>query len=182
MADGNGWDSLHEGGVTTYLEFLDDNKFQWTSSLSAGEDSASKHYPNSEGIAFHNNTLYFVSKTIKTIFMLNMKDMTYTSERTGSNFQGQGSFNAQPDQIIKTVHDNRKYVYFTEESGNAPGAHARDVDGMYYTLFRAIPGGKLKDDETVGIAFSPDRRRFYCGYQEEGVLFEITREDGQMFN
>jgi hypothetical protein len=184
VADGNGWDSLHEGGVTTYLEFLDGNNFQWTSSLSAGEKSASKHYPNSEGIAYHNSTLYFVSKTIKTIFMLDLTDMTYTSERTGSNFHGQGSFNAQPDQIIKSVHDHddRKYIYFTEEGNTAPGAHARDGEGTYYTLFRAIPGGRFSGDETVGIAFSPDRKRFYCGYQEEGVLFEITREDGQMFN
>ncbi|KAK1732522.1 DUF839 domain-containing protein [Skeletonema marinoi] len=184
VADGNEWDSLHEGGVTTYLEFLDGNKFQWTSSLSAGEKSASKHYPNSEGIAYHNSTLYFVSKTIKTIFMLDLTEMTYTSERTGSNFQGQGSFNAQPDQIIKSVHDHddRKYIYFTEEGNTAPGAHARDGEGTYYTLFRAIPGGRFSGDETVGIAFSPDRKRFYCGYQEEGVLFEITREDGQMFN
>ena len=138
--------------------------------------------PQFRGDCFSQLHLYFVSKTIKTIFMLNLIDMTYTSEKTGSNFHGQGSFNAQPDQIIKSVHDDRKFVYFTEEGGKSPGAHARDTDGKYYTLFRGIPGGKYSDDETVGIAFSPDRTKFYCGYQDEGVLFEITREDGQMFN
>ena len=104
--------------------------------------------------------------------MLNLNDMTYTSERTGSSFQGQGAFNAQPDQIIKMT-DDRKFVYFTEDGGSSPGAHARDSDGKYYTLFRAIPGGIYAGDETVGIAFSPDRKRFYCGYQEKGVLLEV---------
>ena len=181
IADGNGWNSLHEGGQKSYLEFLPGNRFRWTSSWSAGQDSAARYYPNSEGIAFHNSTLYFVSKTMHTIFMLNMNSMTYTSERTGSNWRGQGNFNAQPDQIIKMT-DDRKFVYFTEDGGSSPGAHARDSDGKYYTLFRVIPGGRYSGDETVGIAFSPDRKRFYCGYQENGVLLEVTREDGQMFN
>ena len=180
VADGNGWDALHVGGRTTYLEFLGGNKFRWTSSLSAGMNSASTHYPNTEGIAYHNSTLYFVSKVLKRMFILNLDDMTYTFENTGSKFDGQGSFNAQPDQI--KFHDKRKFIYFTEDGGSGPGVHARDSEGKYYTLFRGIPGGQYSGDETVGIAFSPDRLRFYAGYQDEGVLFEITREDGQMFN
>ena len=53
---------------------------------------------------------------------------------------------------------------------------------LFFIVFRGIPGGQYSGDETVGIAFSPDRLRFYAGYQDEGVLFEITREDGQVFN
>jgi hypothetical protein len=84
VADGYGWDALHVGGRTTYLEFLGGNKFRWTSSLSAGMNSASTHYPNTEGIAYHNSTLYFVSKVLKRMFILKLDDMTYTFENTGS--------------------------------------------------------------------------------------------------
>ena len=84
-ADGNGWNALHVGGQTTYLQFLDGGRFQWTSSLSAGQDSASSYYPNTEGITYHNNTLYFVSKVLMRLFILDLKGMTYTSEQTGSS-------------------------------------------------------------------------------------------------
>ena len=126
-------------------------------------NSASTHYPNTEGIAYHNSTLYFVSKVLKRMFNLNLDDMTHTFENTGSKFDGQGSFIAQPDQI--KFHDKRKFIYFTEDGGSGTDVHARDSEGKYYTLFRGIPGGQYSGD-----------------YLDEGVLFEITREDGQMLN
>jgi hypothetical protein len=181
-ADGNGWDALHVGGRTTYLQFLDGKRFQWTTSLSAGENSAANYYPNAEGIVYHNSTLYFVAKETRTLFILDLNDMTYTSERTGSSWVGQGSFNSQPDQIIESDLDIRKYIYFTEDGGNAPGVHVRDREGKYYTMVRAVPGGKYSGDETVGIAFSPDRKKFYFGFQDAGVLMEVTRDDGHTFN
>jgi len=181
-ADGNGWDALHVGGQTTYLQFLDGNRFQWTTSLSAGRNSAANYYPNSEGIAYHNSTLYFVSKVTKRLYILNLTDKTYTSERTGSSWVGQGAFNSQPDQIIGNDMDKRKFIYFTEDGGKGPGVHVRDRQGRYYTMVRGVPGGRYSGDETVGIAFSPDRKKFYFGFQDAGVLMEVTRDDGQVFN
>ncbi|KAK1739780.1 DUF839 domain-containing protein [Skeletonema marinoi] len=181
-ADGYGWDALHVGGRTTYLEFLDGNRFQWTTSLSAGENSAASYYPNAEGIIYHNSTLYFVAKVTRTLFILDLNDMTYTSERTGSSWVGQGSFNSQPDQIIESDLDERKYIYFTEDGGSAPGVHVRDREGKYYTMVRGVPGGRYSGDETAGIAFSPDRKKFYFGFQDAGVLMEVTRYDGHVFN
>lgn len=182
QADGNGWDSLHVGGRTTYLQFLDGNRFQWTTSLSAGMNSAATYYPNAEGIIYHNSTIYFVAKVTKRLFILDLNTMTYTSERTGSSLVGQGSFNSQPDQIIESDLDQRKFIYFTEDGGNAPGVYVRDKEGKYYTMVRGIPGGKYSGDETVGLAFNPDRTKFYFGFQEAGVLMEVTRVDGQPFN
>ncbi|KAL7495642.1 hypothetical protein ACHAWT_005693 [Skeletonema menzelii] len=181
-ADGNGWDALHVGGQTTYLQFLDGNRFQWTTSLSAGRNSAARYYPNLEGIAYHNSTLYFVSKVTKRLYILNLTDKTYTSERTGSSWVGQGAFNSQPDQIIGNDMDKRKFIYFTEDGGKGPGVHVRDRQGRYYTMVRGVPGGRYSGDETVGIAFSPDRKKFYFGFQDAGVLIEVTRNDGQVFN
>jgi len=181
-AGGNGWDALHVGGRTTYLQFLSGNRFRWTTNLSAGENSAANYYPNAEGIVCHNSTLYFVAKSTRTLFILDLNDMTYTSERTGSNHVGLGSFNSQPDQIIESDLDKRKYIYFTEDGGDSPGVHVRDREGKYYTMVRNIPGGKYRGDETVGIAFSPDRKKFYFGYQDAGLLMEVTRDDGLAFN
>eukprot|EP00984_Skeletonema_dohrnii_P009091 scaffold3431_cov157-Skeletonema_dohrnii-CCMP3373.AAC.2 len=181
-ADGNGWDALHVGGQTTYLQFLSGNRFHWTSNIEDGKSSAWNHYPNAEGIIYHNSTIYFVAKVTRTLFILDLNDMTYTSERTGSSWVGQGAFNSQPDQIIESDLDKRKYIYFTEDGGNAPGVHVRDREGNYYTMVRGVPGGRYSGDETVGIAFSPDRRKFYFGFQDAGVLMEVTRDDGHAFN
>ena len=132
--------------------------------------------------SYHNSTLYFVAKITRTLFILDLNDMTYTSERTGSSWVGQGAFNSQPDQIIENDLDERKFIYFTEDGGKAPGVHVRDREGKYYTMARGVPGGRYAGDETVGIAFSPDRRKFYFGFQDAGVLIEVTRDDGHKFN
>jgi len=181
-ADGNGWDALHVGGRTTYLQFLSGNRFRWTSNIEAAKYSAASHYPNTEGIICHNSTLYFVAKVTRTLFFLDLNDMTYTSELTGSSLVGQGAFNSQPDQIIESDLDERKYLYFSEDGGSAPGVHVRDREGKYYTMARGVPGGRYSGDETVGIAFSPDRRKFYFGFQDAGVLIEVSRDDGHKFN
>jgi secreted PhoX family phosphatase len=35
--------------------------------------------------------------------------------------------------------------------------------------------------ETTGLAFSPDKKHMYVSYQNEGVILDITREDGYPF-
>lgn len=173
---------MHVGGSTTYLEFLTGNRFRWTSDLTAGQSSASTYHPNTEGILYHKHTLYFVSKVLHKLFILDLNAMTYTSDQTGSTHVGMGDFNAQPDQIIENDMDKRKFIYFTEDGGTRPGVHVRDREGNYYTMLRAVPGGVYSGDETVGIAFSPDRTKFYFGFQDFGDLIEVTRDDGEPFN
>ena len=138
------------------------------------------------------------------MFILN-SDGTYESEHTGMKFYGEGSFadevsdsvcrslfvpsvsfltcsktlNAQPDQIMHGP--TRKYIYYTEDGGNHCGIHARYSDsGTYLTLFQAM-NGHYDDDETIGIALSPDHRRMYAGIQDAGLIFELTRDDGSPF-
>ena len=108
--------------------------------------------------------------------------MTYTADQSGSTHVGMGDFNAQPDQIIENDMDKRKFIYFTEDGGTRPGVHVRDREGNYYTMLRAVPGGVYSGDETIGIAFSPDRTKFYFGFQDFGDLIEVTRDDGEPFN
>lgn len=38
------------------------------------------------------------------------------------------------------------------------------------------------EDETTGLAFSPDARHLYVAYQTNGILFDVTRTDGLPFN
>mmetsp|Transcript_6494 Transcript_6494/g.10901 ORF Transcript_6494/g.10901 Transcript_6494/m.10901 type:complete len:97 (-) Transcript_6494:1371-1661(-) len=80
------------------------------------------------------------------------------------------------------VGPSRKFLFFTEDGGDSPGVYVRfSGDEMYSTMFQGIPGGRYSDDETVGIALSPDNLRFYAGFQDAGVILEFTRDDGLPF-
>ncbi len=180
IADGNGWDSLHNGGSTTFLYFIDDNTFEWTSNINAGRASAVRYYPNTEGISYHDGYLYFVSKENKALYILDLKEMTYKREPAGGpKLSGHGSFNSEPDQIVLATNPIR-YMYFAEDGGRTPGVYARDKNGTFFTIFQGIEG-EYCDDESVGIALTPDRKRLYAGFQDAGVLFEFTRDDGMSF-
>ncbi len=180
QANSTGWNSLHTDGDMSYLRITDDKNFEWTKNLSAARKSAYAYYQNSEGISFYNGKLYFTAKSTQKMFALDLESLTYKLETTGLNFQGKGSFNANPDQVIT---GNKRFLYLTESGGKNPGVYCRDMNtGKYMTIFEAIDGdGRYLNDETVGIAFSPDRRRMYAGYQGAGVLLEFRRIDNLPF-
>lgn len=180
VADGSGWDALHSNGDTTFLNILGDGEFEWTDDEDDGRDSASEYFPNTEGVQFHDGKLYFMAKKIQRLIILDLDNMTYETEGTGKKFYGEGSFGDQPDQNF--FGPTQKLMYFTEDGGDSPGVYARSgSDGTYFTMFQAIKGGMHSDDETIGIALSPDHKRFYAGIQDNGYIFEFTREDGQTF-
>lgn len=177
VADGNGWEALHSGGETTYLEILDGNTFQWTDDIGDGRSSASRHFPNSEGIQVHDGKVYFMSKEFKRLLILDLVTNTYTTEGTGKKFYGEGDFSDQPDQNM--FGRSGKYLYFTEDGGKNPGVFARyGEEEMYFTMFQ---GRLSEEDETVGIALSPDHKSFYAGLQGHGCIFEFRRDDGLAF-
>mmetsp|Transcript_11193 Transcript_11193/g.22294 ORF Transcript_11193/g.22294 Transcript_11193/m.22294 type:complete len:440 (+) Transcript_11193:83-1402(+) len=173
-----GWNALKVGGCpskTTYLRFLNNQRFEWTSDKALGRQSASKYYPNTEGITFHNGKLTFVSKAWYVIYTLDIDTMTWARERTGrGKLIGEGSFLGQPDGVISGY--NQRYMYFTEEDEKGNGMYARDEWGKYYTVFEAI-SSQFVGDETVGLSVSPDGKTMYAGYQVKGVLFAIKRKD-----
>jgi len=53
-------------------------------------------------------------------------------------------------------------------------------DNRRILTLRVARGGIHTDDETIGIALSPDNKRFYAGFQE-GWIFEFRREVGLPF-
>ncbi|KAL7551399.1 hypothetical protein ACHAWF_015523 [Thalassiosira exigua] len=178
----SGWGALHDdaNGTTTYLRVLDDGEYEWTTDEDEARKSAKEHYPNAEGVQFHEGKLYFMSKELRTMLVLDVDGNTYESEVAGKKFYGEGDYGDQPDQNV--LGPTRKYMYFTEDGGESPGVYARyDGDGTYFALFQGVPGGRYDGDETVGIALSPDHRTLYAGFQEFGIIFEIKREDGLAF-
>ena len=177
QAQGSGWDALHSNGKTTFLNILSDNTFEWTDDEDTGRSSASKHFPNTEGIQVHDGKVYFMAKELKRMLILDLETNTYTTEQTGKKFYGEGDFGEQPDQNLFGA--TRKYLYFTEDGGKRPGVYARfGSDGTYFTMFEAdLP----EEDETIGIALSPDHKKFYAGIQDLGYIYEFTRDDGLPF-
>ena len=179
VATQHGWDALHSDGETTFLNIIDGNTFEWTTDEGVGRNSAKKYFPKTEGIQVHEGKVYFMSKEFQRMYILDLENFTYTAESTGKKFYGEGSFGGQPDQHM--FGPSRKYLYFTEDGSSDPGIYARYHDGTYFTMFQAIRGGIHTDDETIGIALSPDHKRFYAGFQDNGYIFEFTREDGLRF-
>ena len=135
--------------------------------------NANAFYPNAEGIDVYENELFFVSKELKTLFILDLDNGNYTSHTTR-----QGVFDGQPDQVNRIIGANDDLLYFTEDSGEYAGIHARDSLGRFFTILESY---EYVEDETTGLAFSPDGRHMYVAYQVNGLLYDITREDGLPF-
>ena len=149
--------------------------FRWTSDESKGRKSASELFFNSEGIDYHNGSLFFIAKKNKILYTLNLKDGTYKSETTESKL-----FDGQPDQIKHIRHvvgRDQEIMYFTEDFRSS-GIHAQDLtSGKFFTIVHS----DIYTSETTGIAFSPDMRHFYFCFQVPGTCFDITRADGRKF-
>ncbi|GAX27143.1 hypothetical protein FisN_13Lh307 [Fistulifera solaris] len=173
------WKSMHGPGTTTYLTMnatsAQEGTYAWISSKSAARPYAQAFYPFSEGIDVHGDQLYFVSKTLMTVYVLDLAGNTYTSFSTR-----QGLFQGQPDQLIqfKDRRDAQDIMFFyTEDGDTSSGIHARNTDGEVLTILE----GPTYSPETTGLAFSPDFKRMYVAFQVDGVLFEVMREDGLPF-
>ena len=173
------WDLLHGPGTTDYLYFIPGtNRFEWTRDIEKGRRTAAEYFPGSEGISFRAGLLYFVSKKLFRLFILDLDEMTYKFEdtRTGLMIGGDGTFTSHADHLFHLSDD---VLYFTEDGGRTPGIYGRVTStGHYFAVFEALA---YKTDEATGLAFSPDWRRMYVCIQENGLFFEITRADGKPF-
>ena len=170
------WDLLHgPGGTLDYLEIISSSSFRWTTSLSTARSSAQTYFPNSEGIAIQNGKLHFVSKVPKLLYSLDLDALTYTvvSTRT-STLPGGGIFADQPDHLLATPSGS---LILTEDGGSTPGLFVYD-GSKFLSYFES----NYNNDEIVGIAFSPDKKFMYAAVQDAGLLFQISRDDGQSFD
>ena len=168
------WDMLHADGVIDYLIVHPNNgTFEWINEIERAKNNARSYYPNSEGIDIYGSQMYVVCKKIKQLFVFNLDDMTYYNQTTVT-----GLFDGGPDQMARILDGGgRDLLYFTEEGGKDAGIHARDGLDNFYTIFES----PVYIDETTGLSFSPDALHMYVAYQQNGLLFDIWREDGLPF-
>lgn len=95
------WCTLENGSVD-YLVTSGGNEsgtFNWTTDLEVAERNAKEFYPNVEGIDSADGKLFFVSKSIKRLVILDLEKMTYTFSSTTS-----GAFADEPDQVGRLVN------------------------------------------------------------------------------
>jgi hypothetical protein len=189
--NGTGWDTLHkEGGTFDYLEFIDEQRFRWTTNLNDARNSQQKWFSNVEGVDYFDGKcveitscctciqivltycylslagkLYFVSKKTHLLYTLDLKSLTYNTTSTELNLFGDGTFSNSPDQIIRGKGGN--VLYFTEDGGKTVGVYAIDQNNKRYTMFEAY-SSKYIGDETTGLAFSPDGTKMYACFQDCG--------------
>jgi secreted PhoX family phosphatase len=123
--------------------------------------------------------VYFVTKELKRMYILNLRTLRYTSQPT--NF---GDFDGQPDQVVRVYRDDYDLLFFTEDGGDRPGIYAhrtsRSADEVLTILESSVYVNA--DQETTGLAFSPDRRRMYFAIQDAGIIYEVRRVDGLPFD
>jgi hypothetical protein len=172
------WDMLHGPGTTDYLMIFpntanDGGTFIWTIDKEGAKNNARAFYPQTEGIDAYGSQLFYVCKSIRQLFVLNLDEGTYYNHTTTN-----GLFDGKPDQIQRMLGDPRDLLYFTEEGGEDAGVHARDHLGRFYTVFES----PVFPDETTGLSFSPDGRFLYTAYQNSGRLYQIWRTDGFPFH
>lgn len=175
---GDEWQMLHEDGVVDYLLVHQNSDktggtFEWVTDIEAARNNARTYFPQSEGIDVHDGKLYLVCKGIKQLFIFDLDDMTYQNMTTTS-----GLFDGSPDQMKRIVGGDGTLLYFTEEGGVDAGVHARDEQGRFFTI---LESPNLLD-ETSGLSFSPNGKYMYIAWQENGMLYEVKREDGLSFN
>jgi len=171
---------LHGDGVMEYLVLKPESKtvqnrgtYEWTENIKIGMRNAEEYFKSSEGIDTHDNILYFVSKKQHELFTLDLDNFTWSKSSTEH-----GAFDGQPDAMQRLVDDPEEIVYFTEDGGENAGVHGRDAQGRYFTILES----PVYNDETTGLAFSPDGKHMYLAYQKNGLLFDIWRNDGLTFS
>lgn len=113
------------------------------------------------------------------MYILDLDSNNYTRYSTH-----EGLFAGQPDQIVRltgntTSVNDEGLLYFTEDGGSVAGVHARNRYGQYYTI---LESREYDDDETTGLSFSPNHLHLYIAYQDNGILFDVTRIDGLPFS
>jgi secreted PhoX family phosphatase len=104
---------------------------------------------------------------------LDMLSYTVVSTQT-STLPGGGTFDDQPDHVIAT---SSGAIILTEDGGPTPGLFAYN-GSKYLSYFESNYSG----DEVVGVAFSPDRKFMFVCIQDAGLLFQVLRDDGQLFD
>jgi sugar lactone lactonase YvrE len=169
-------------GITDYLVLDPDGglanstsgTFNWVNAINIARGNAARNYPEAQGITMDGNILSFVCKQVQRLYQLNLDDMTYTMSSTVD-----GLLDGQPNEL-KTVQDGDETLMYitevTEGGGRRAGVHVRTHTGEFYTVLEGF-----SRSNAAGLAFSPNGLHMYVGFKNQGVLLDITRDDGFSF-
>ena len=170
------WCTLEYGDID-YLITKQDGSIEWTTDLNWAMTNSERFHTKSEGIDVHHGVLYFTAKEDKMLFTVNLRTLKYKSKSTRSR-----GFEEQPDQIMRIKGDESGDLYFCEDGGHHPGLHVMRESGQMYTILHADKGLFLDhNEETTGVATSPDARHLYVSFQHVGCIYDVTRDDGRSF-
>lgn len=171
--------TLRGAGTTRYLILEpslprnDTGTYRWTKILGAARRSAEDHYPFAGGVDVVENKLFLVSESRREMFVLDLDGNAY--ERTSTRG---GLFDGRPDAVRSVLPGEGggedEILYFAEEGA---GVRGRDADGRFFDILEARD---FRDDAT-SVDFGPDMSRLYVSYRRNGLLFEVTRDDGEAF-
>lgn len=147
--------------------------FSWTPMIMLGRANAARNYPQAQGVDINDSTLAFVIQGRKKLFELDLDAGMYTVSSTTS-----GLLEGNPNEIhYVTGTSGQRLLYITEVNGQRAGVHARTDSGMLFTVLEGISYTPL----TAGFALSPDGQHMYVSYKRDGLVFDITRDDGLSF-
>lgn len=175
--DNDPWTMLHGKGKVEYLVMNPDpnnpdtGTYEWIDNVHAARANSFETYPATEGIDRHGDKLYLVTKQY-WMYIVELDSNKYKRYSTQM-----GLFNGQPDQVARLVEGGDNMLYFNEDQGGTAGVHGRNRRGQVFTIMEA-PGYA---PETTGLAWDPSGMFMYVALQDDGVLFEIKREDGLPF-
>lgn len=171
------WMTLQGSGVVDYL-MLEANSdeltgtFSWNNEIMVARANAARNYPESSGVDVKDSTLAFVVRGLKQLFLLDLDSGTYTMSSTVK-----GLMEGAPNEIRYVTGTNGEtLLYMTEADGQRSGVHVRTESGSLYTVLEGFYQAL-----TAGFALSPSGHHLYISFQRDGLLFDITRDDGLSF-
>jgi hypothetical protein len=169
------WCTL-ESGTLDYLLLTPGGLAGWTAYVSEAAENAKENFPSNEGINIKDGIMYITSKTIKRLVIVNLVTLEYSLESTEH-----GAFVEEPDQIVRIPGDDSGRLFFCEDGGLSPGLHVRNSAGLFITILHRDGTKFNADEETTGLAFSPDAQHLYVAFQDKGIVYDVTRDDGCSF-
>eukprot|EP00594_Rhizosolenia_setigera_P003655 CAMPEP_0178951314 /NCGR_PEP_ID=MMETSP0789-20121207/7153_1 /TAXON_ID=3005 /ORGANISM="Rhizosolenia setigera, Strain CCMP 1694" /LENGTH=460 /DNA_ID=CAMNT_0020632165 /DNA_START=553 /DNA_END=1935 /DNA_ORIENTATION=+ len=122
------WDILVTPGTLEYLVLDPESKtFSWSKDIEKGRESAAEHFPNAEGIDFHDGMLYVTSKVKRVLLTLYIDTNEYEILSVES-----GAFEQEPDQIQFLLDTYNQIIPSSSSSSTSLpfSADALDDDGI----------------------------------------------------
>jgi hypothetical protein len=177
------WSMLHGNGTLDYLVLTPSvdgstkGTFMWVEDSTAAKMNAGDLYPGCEQINVVGNYVYLVSQTWQTLHILNLDNRVYRSLSTKDGVFGMGRIH-EMEELFLDKH-NETLLYTTDEPGTGVGIHALDRWGQVLSILK---GHDEFQDESAGLAFSPNRLHMLVAFQQSGVLLDVTRMDGYPFH